>query len=117
MKVLHSQAQIYENLPEHIVNEWFVCNFLFLDQRVEVPHRAVLEDNIDFLSIDETIKVSNDVLRIHYLHDLDLLHGFHAYAVRHLSDINDFDNVELVLYKLSARRFLRLVDDALGLLY
>ena len=101
VKVFNTEAQVNEYLPYDVVHKWLREYFLLFNEGVQVAHWTVLQHYVDFLAIYEAVEVSHNVVGVHELHDLDLLHGLHAYVVRNLGHINHFDHIELVLEELA----------------
>lgn len=54
--ILNTQTEMDEYFPNYVLYEKFVAHrFLFLNLDIEISHHAILQHNIDFLTIDERV--------------------------------------------------------------
>ena len=74
MQIVHSKANMDEDLPKEVVSEWFAI--LFLDSVAEIAVLTVLHHDANSIRRrDKAVKVSNHEVWIDLRHNCHLLHG------------------------------------------
>lgn len=78
VQVLNSEANVYEYLPDQVVNEWFdnlalTQLLLPLNHGIQVANGAVLKNQIDFLVFYKRIDISYNIRVFKHTHYLYLV--------------------------------------------
>lgn len=79
-----------------------VSLFSFADVSLEVPFRAVLQDDVDAqVNVDERVDVAHHIGRIEAAKEIYFFHHCAAYLLRVLLGLNYFDNILLIFQKFA----------------
>ena len=96
VQIAYAEANVYENLPDHIFVKSFSQVILFLNKFVNISIRTELEYNIDLLVLNKTIVVPDHVRWVQGLHSFYFFQGLDTHLFRHYCYIYHFYNVKLI---------------------